>query len=83
VGQPARIRTDSYPDSAFQGRVTFIASEAEFTPRNVQTRSDRDRLVYPVEVRVEDPEGLLLPGMPVDIALGPGRPAVAQAESRR
>lgn len=81
-GQSATVRADAYPGRTFNARVLTVAHEAEFTPRNVQTRSDRDRLVYPVEVRVEDPEGLLLPGMPVDIALTPGRPAVAQAESQ-
>jgi HlyD family secretion protein len=82
-GQSATVRADAYPERTFPARVLTVAHEAEFTPRNVQTRRDRDRLVYPVEVRVEDPEGLLLPGMPVDIALGPARAAVAQAESRR
>jgi HlyD family secretion protein len=77
-GQSATVRADAYPGRTFTARVLTVAYEAEFTPRNVQTRSDRDRLVYPVEVRVADPEGLLLPGMPVDIALGPSREAVAE-----
>jgi HlyD family secretion protein len=70
-GEPATVRADAYPDRRFPARVITVAPEAEFTPRNVQTRSDRDRLVYPVEVRIEDPEGLLLPGMPVEITLSP------------
>ncbi|WP_224242283.1 HlyD family secretion protein [Hyalangium gracile] len=77
-GEPAIVRADAYPDRSFQARVVTVATVAEFTPRNVQTRSDRDRLVYPVEVRIEDPDGLLLPGMPVDITLSPRAGAVAE-----
>jgi HlyD family secretion protein len=77
-GEPATVRADAYPDRSFPARVITVAPEAEFTPRNVQTRSDRDRLVYPVEVRIEDPEGLLLPGMPVEITLSPRSGAVAE-----
>jgi HlyD family secretion protein len=76
-GQPATVRADAFPGRTFSARVITVAHEAEFTPRNVQTRSDRDRLVYPVEVRIEDPERLLLPGMPVEITLAPGVEAVA------
>ncbi|MCP3103907.1 HlyD family efflux transporter periplasmic adaptor subunit [Myxococcus sp. K15C18031901] len=78
-GQAATVRADAYPDRTFQARVVTVAREAAFTPRNVQTRSDRDRLVYPVEVRIDAPEDVLLPGMPVDITLGPvNEPAVAE-----
>ncbi|MBN1205554.1 MAG: HlyD family efflux transporter periplasmic adaptor subunit [Myxococcaceae bacterium] len=77
-GVAATVRADAYPERTFSARVTTVAYEAEFTPRNVQTRTDRDRLVYPVEIRIEDPEGLLRPGMPVDITLEPGAEAVAE-----
>ncbi|XXF78783.1 efflux RND transporter periplasmic adaptor subunit [Myxococcaceae bacterium GXIMD 01537] len=77
-GQQALVRADAYPGRTFPGRVTTVAFEAEFTPRNVQTRTDRDRLVYPVEVRVEDAQGLLRPGMPVDIELDTRDAAVAE-----
>ena len=63
-GQSATVRADAYPERTFPARVLTVAHEAEFTPRNVQTRSDRDRLVYPVEVRVEDPEGCCCPACP-------------------
>jgi HlyD family secretion protein len=46
-----------------------VATRAEFTPRNIQTRTDRDRLVYPVEVWIANPEGKLRPGMPVQVTL--------------
>lgn len=77
-GEPATVRADAYPDRSFSARVSTVAPEAEFTPRNVQTRSDRDRLVYPVEVRIEDSDGLLLPGMPVEITLASQSHAVAE-----
>lgn len=81
-GQEATVRADAYPERTFPARVVTVAREAAFTPRNVQTRSDRDRLVYPVEVHIDAPEGLLLPGMPVEITLN-GTQGPAVAEQRR
>ena len=52
LGQSADITVDAYPGEAARGRVTFIASESEFTPRNVQTREDRVKSVYAIELRV-------------------------------
>jgi HlyD family secretion protein len=70
IGQSAAIFSDSYPDREFRGVVTFISSEAEFTPRNVQTPEERTRLVYAVKVRVtEDPDFVLKPGVPADVRL--------------
>jgi len=55
--------------------VSNVAFKAEFTPRNIQTRSDRDRLVYPIEVVLANRDDKLRAGMPVDITLvGTGRP---------
>lgn len=74
VGMHARVEADAYPGQTFEGVVDRIALEAEFTPRNIQTRSDRDRLVYPVEVRISNEEHRLRPGMPVTVTLsGEGR----------
>lgn len=67
--QPVEVYTDAYPDRPMQGRVTFIAPEAEFTPKNVQTREERVKLVYEVEVEVPNPEGILKPGMYADAVL--------------
>ena len=54
--------------------VRTVAFEAEFTPRNIQTRTDRDRLVYPVEVTVQNRDGKLRAGMPVQVSIpGTGR----------
>ncbi len=69
LGAPVGIRADAFGDERFTGRVTTVAVEALYTPRNVQTRSDRDRLVYPVEVTLDDSSGRLLPGMPIEIRL--------------
>ncbi|HSR42779.1 MAG TPA: efflux RND transporter periplasmic adaptor subunit [Longimicrobiales bacterium] len=72
LGQEAEILSDSHPDRTYDGRVFFIGSEAEFTPRNVQTAEERVRLVYPVKVRVaEDPDVELKPGTPADVRLLP------------
>jgi len=72
VGMNARVEVDAYPGRHFDARVRRIGLEAEFTPRNIQTRTDRDRLVYPVEVRVPNDEGLLRAGMPVTVTLAAG-----------
>lgn len=70
VGETATIRSDTYPDKRYQGRVTYISPEAEFTPKSVQTTEERVRLVYAVKVRIEnDPELELKPGMPADVTI--------------
>jgi HlyD family secretion protein len=73
-GAKAIVVADAWPQDRFEGTVRTVALEAEFTPRNIQTRTDRDRLVYPVEVRVANPGGKLRAGMPVQVTLpGTGR----------
>jgi multidrug resistance efflux pump len=66
VGQELRVTADPYPSRVFRGVVTSIHQQAEFTPRNVQTQSDRLNLVFGVEATVENADGALKPGMPVD-----------------
>jgi HlyD family secretion protein len=66
VGQMVDIRSDTFPDRVFVGRVTSIADRAEFTPRNVQTQKDRQNLVFAVTVRVPNPDVALKAGLPVD-----------------
>jgi HlyD family secretion protein len=68
-GAEIELRADTYGARLFRGQVSRVGVEAEFTPRNVQTREDRDRLVYAVEATVANPDGLLRPGMPVDILI--------------
>jgi len=69
-GNGASVTADAYPGVRFSGKVTSIASEAAFTPRNIQTRTDRDRLVYPVEITVPNADHRLRPGMPAEVKLG-------------
>jgi HlyD family secretion protein len=70
LGARAEIRSDTYPDHNYSGRVVFIAEEAEFTPKNVQTAEERVKLVYAVKVKIEgDPGVELKPGMPVDVVI--------------
>jgi HlyD family secretion protein len=65
-GQPVDIRTDSYPNKVYHGRIAVISSEAEFTPKSVQTQQERVTLVYQVRIDVENPNQELKPGMPAD-----------------
>ena len=70
IGQTAAITADAYPERSYTGRVVFIASEAEFTPRDVQTTEERVKLVYRVKVRIEgDPSFDLKPGLAADVRL--------------
>lgn len=69
LGQRAAITVDSYPGKKFPGRVVYVAPEAEFTPRNVQTPEGRAETVFAVRVAVEKGAGLLKPGMPADVVL--------------
>jgi len=73
LGGPAEIKIDSFPDRIFVGRITYISPEAEFTPKNIQTKQDRVKLVFGVKVEIENREGSLKPGLPADavIRVGP------------
>jgi HlyD family secretion protein len=76
IDQAARITADTYPDRVYQGRVTFIADEAEFTPRNVQTTAERVKLVYRVKIQITgDPSHDLKPGIAADVQLDTGGPS--------
>ncbi len=66
VGMVARITVDAFRDRSFAARITEIASEAEFTPKNVQTKKERVNLVFRIKIAVDNPEGFLKPGMPAD-----------------
>ncbi|MBN1961230.1 MAG: HlyD family efflux transporter periplasmic adaptor subunit [Deltaproteobacteria bacterium] len=69
TGAEAIVIADAWPNEKFKGKVTNVSVRAEFTPRNIQTRSDRDRLVYPIEVILANPDYKLRPGMPVQVTL--------------
>jgi len=63
---PAEVMTDSYPGKKYAGRITFISSEAEFTPKQIQTQEERQKLVYRIKIAVENPQRELKSNMPVD-----------------
>ncbi len=65
-GQTVIVRTDTYPGKDYEGRVSVIASDAEFTPKSVQTEKERVTLVYRIKIDVENPNHELKPGMPAD-----------------
>ena len=66
IGSKANVTTDSYPGKIYQGRVTFISSEAEFTPKQIQTQQERVKLVYRIKIQVENPQHELKSNMPAD-----------------
>jgi len=69
IGQEAFVTTDAYPKRKFPGTLRYIANQAEFTPKNVQTRQERVKLVYEARVYLSNEEGILKPGMPADVSL--------------
>jgi HlyD family secretion protein len=71
LDSPAEITTDAYPGKVYIGRVGFISSEQEFTPKTVQTERERVKFVYRVKIYVDNPERKLKPGMPADAKLVP------------
>lgn len=66
LSQKVTVTTDSYPGKEYEGRITFISNEAEFTPKNVQTQKERVKLVYRIKITVMNPNRELKPGMPAD-----------------
>jgi HlyD family secretion protein len=66
LGQKVRLKTDSYPDKDYWGTISFIASEAEFTPKQIQTTEERVKLVYRIKIEVENKSQELKSNMPVD-----------------
>ncbi|MBN1953880.1 MAG: efflux RND transporter periplasmic adaptor subunit [Anaerolineae bacterium] len=69
VGQRVEVSVDSFPDRVFVGWITAISSEAEFTPRNVQTQAERVNMVFAVQVVIPNPNHDLKPGMPADAVI--------------
>ena len=79
-GQDATITTDTYPGKQYHGRVSFISSTAEFTPKSVQTYKERVTLVYRIKIDIDNPNHELKPGMPADarITLAPNNQGAPQ-----
>jgi len=69
VGLDAQIEIDAYPGRRFEGKVVSISPEAEFTPKNVQTRDDRVKLVFGVKLSIPNSDEIFKPGMPADAYL--------------
>jgi HlyD family secretion protein len=66
TGQTAEIKTDTYTDKSYSGKVVYISPEAEFTPKNIQTKDERTKLVFAVKIKIDNPDFELKPGMPAD-----------------
>lgn len=69
VGQEAKVTVDAFPDRVFSGKLVYIAPEAEFTPRNVQTQEERVNTVFAVRIELDNADLALKPGMPADATL--------------
>ncbi len=69
LSQTAEIRTDSYNNKIYPGKVVYISSEAEFTPKNIQTKQDRVKQVFGVKIEVPNSDQDLKPGMPADAVI--------------
>jgi HlyD family secretion protein len=69
LGLKASVTIDSDPKKSFEGTVTYISPTAEFTPKNVQTKEERTKLVFGVKIEVNNPDGALKPGLPADATL--------------
>lgn len=85
LGDRVEVRTDSFPDKVYEGRVVYVSDEAEFTPKQIETREERVRMVYRVKVEVENPQQELKLNMPVDARLLTGSavpPREPEAERR-
>jgi len=76
LGEPSTVTTDTYPDKIYRGRIGFISSQAEFTPKTVETHAERVALVYRIRIDIDNPTHELLPGMPAEATvarLPPGK----------
>jgi HlyD family secretion protein len=69
LDQTATVKTDTYPGKSYKGRVSFISSSAEFTPKSVETHAERVTLVYRIKIDIDNPTHELVPGMPADALL--------------
>jgi HlyD family secretion protein len=69
LNQEVEVTTDTYPGRVYRGRISFISSEAEFTPRSVQTEEERVNLVYRIKIALQNPNQELKPGMPADAVI--------------
>ena len=69
LGQDAEITTDTDPDKTYEGKISFISPEAEFTPKNIQTKEERTKLVFKVKIKIDNTDFELKDGMPADVII--------------
>ncbi len=69
LGQRAEVYVDSFPGRAFAGKVVAISNKAEFTPKTIQTKEERVKLVFAVKIAIDNPDQALKPGMPADAVI--------------
>ena len=69
LGQPTTVKCDTYPGKLYTGRVSFVSSQAEFTPKSVETYKERVTLVYRIKIDLDNPNHELKPGMPTDATI--------------
>jgi len=69
LNQKAIVNIDAFQKRDYEGKVIFISSTAEFTPKNIQTKDERTKLVFSVKVKVPNPDGTLKAGIPADVSL--------------
>ncbi len=69
LNQKAVVTVDAFPNKEYEGKVVFISANAEFTPKNIQTKDERTKLVFSVKVKVPNPDGTLKAGVPADVML--------------
>ena len=69
LGDSAHVMIDTYPERRFKGKVDFISPEAEFTPKNIQTKEERVKLVFELRISLPNPEHRLKPGLPADVII--------------
>ncbi|MCP4138677.1 MAG: HlyD family efflux transporter periplasmic adaptor subunit [Chloroflexi bacterium] len=67
LGDIAILSVDSFPEESFEAKVVHIADQAEYTPRNIQTKEERQTTVFAIKLSVENVDGMLKPGMPADL----------------
>lgn len=69
IGDRIDVKIDAYKDKTFNGKVTYISDKAEFTPKNIQTKDERIKEVFAVEITIQNDEKIFKPGMPADAIL--------------
>jgi HlyD family secretion protein len=69
LNQKAVVTVDAFPNKEYEGKVVFLSSTAEFTPKNIQTNDERTKLVFSVKVKVPNPDSMLKAGVPADVIL--------------